>query len=243
MSYASDTLNEFGKPVSDFTSTIAPRRAAMEGRQQGQETDYLSRFRGAIMGQEALPHMYSRIGRELNMPNLATNFNQVSNQMTNLPETYSKATRGFDVNANQLNRIVSTKQAALAPALTTATQNYQTAQDQQNKMIGAELTQQEKQLRPFETEQQFMADRFARESTGFTQDNEMELNSLISKMQAGVQLSEGEKQRANELAIQEKKYQEGIRVAEIKASADRYGYDEKAKTERDANLIALAGNY
>lgn len=226
MAYTTDTLsNVGGNQVSAVASSLPSAQAALTAKQTTEGTDYLTRLRQAIGGQEALPHMYTRIGNELNLPNLATNFNQVSNQMTNLPATYSAATRGFDVNANQLGRIVSTKQAALAPALTTATQNYNTAQTERDKMVAANQVDQARQLKPYDTEQSFLTDRWAREQTGFTSANGQELDALVSKMNAGVTLSEGEQNRANQLAVAEKEYQKAIKVAEINAASDKYKTD------------------
>lgn len=242
-SYATDTLNEFGKPVSDFSSTIAPRRDALNAAQQGQESDYLTRYRQAIAGQEGLPHMYDRIGRELNMPNLRTSADTLNTTLANIPSTYSAATRGTETNANQLSRIISTKSAALAPTVTAANNAYQSAQDQQNKMIEAELTQQEKQLQPYATEQQFLSDRWAREQTGFTTDNQAELDSLIAKMNSGVTLSEGERQRANQLSIAEKQYQTQLKIAEMNNASSEKIAAGNQDVNRQANLIALAGNY
>jgi len=214
-----ETLGKYYDPATGFASSVSTARNALNTKQEGQESDYLTRFRQAIMGQEGLPHMYQRIGDELNLPNLATNFNQVSNTMTNLPETYSKGTRGFDVNANQLGRIVSTKQAALAPALTTATQNYGTALNERDKMITAGQTQQEKELQPFKTEQDFLTDRWARESTGFTNDMGKELDTILAKAQAGITLTSEELNRANQLAIAEKNYQTAVKTKQMEIDA------------------------
>ncbi len=227
--YANDALGRLGgNDVRDFARSLPGAQAGLIEKQKGESSDYLDRFRQAIMGQEGMSHMYRRIGDELNMPNLRTNAVNLQNQMTNLPETYSKATTGFDVNANQLNRIVGTKSAALAPAVETATNALNSARQQQGDMIGATQADQAKQLRPYETEQSFLTDRWAREQTGFTSANEQELNGLIAKMNAGVQLSEGEQQRINALAVAEKQFQASKYAADkqlegVKYSADNSG--------------------
>jgi len=224
--YTTDTLNKVGgQQITDFSMGIPAKRDALNAKADASTADYLSRYRQAIMGQEGLPHMYTRIGDELNIPNLRTSAVNLQNQMTNLPETYSKATRGFDVNENQLNRIVVTKSAALAPAVTTATNSYQSAQDMQQQMIAANQAEQQKQLTPFADEKSFLADKYARESTGFTADNQRVLDSLIAKMQSGVALSNEEQANINRLAVAEKSYQAAVKVAEINAAADKYKVD------------------
>lgn len=222
--YAQDTINKYGSGLSNFLSTLQPRRTALNAGQKAEESDYLSRFRQAIMGQEGLPHMYQRIGDELNIPNLRTAATNLQNTLTNLPETYSKATRGFDVNANQLNRIVGTKSAALAPAVETATNAYESAQDIQGQMIAANQAEQQRLLQPYQTEQSMMVDRFAREQSGFTTDNQMELNGYTTKLQAGITLTEGEKQRANELLKLEKQFNYSKQLAE-----QQFGFTKQLK--------------
>jgi len=214
--YTTDTLGKIGgNAVASAASAIPGKQANLITKQAGEGSDYLTRFRQAIMGQEALPHMFTRIGDELNMPNLRTAAVGLQNQLTNLPETYSKATRGFDVNANQLGRIIGTKAAALQPAVETATNALESAQGVQGQMIAANQAEQAKQLKPYETEQSFLTDRWAREQTGFTSANQQELDGLIAKMNAGVTLSEGEKQRANQLSIAEKGYANALKIAEM----------------------------
>lgn len=210
-------ISDFSQNVDKFTSTIQPRRQALQTGQKGEEQDYLSRFRQAISGQEAVPHMYERLGAQFNLPSLQQAANTLTTTLANIPATYGAATRGFDVNANQLARIIGEKSAELSPTVTAATNALKSAQEQVATQMGYEQAQQAKELTPFATEQDFLKDRFARESTGFTQDNEMELNAYLQKMNAGVTLSEGEANRANQLAIAKLNYDAEIKKIEAQA--------------------------
>ena len=60
-----------------------------------------------------------------------------------------------------------------------------------------------------------MSERASRESTGYTEDMQRELDGLIEKMKAGITLSEGEKERANRLAIAEKQYSTQLEIAKL----------------------------
>ena len=80
--------------------------------------------------------------------------------------------------------------------------------------MGYAQADQNRALLPYQTEQSLMSDRFARETTGYTSAMQGELDSIIGRMNAGIQISEAEKSRAHELALEEKKYQNQL-------SADR----------------------
>lgn len=174
--------------------------------QKAEVGDYLGRYTNAINSQEPLTHMQDRIGRELGLPQLQQSANQLNTTLANLPYTYSGATRGFDVNANQLNRIVSTKSSAMAPTVNAVNTALGSAQNQLVTRMGLTQQQQAKELLPYQSEQQLLNDRLTRESTGFTQEAEGLLQSYIQKMMAGVALSTGEQNRANALAIAKLSY-------------------------------------
>ena len=81
--------------------------------------------------------------------------------------------------------------------------------------MGYAVADQEKALRPFNTEQDLMSDRFARETTLYSQQNQSELDSIINKINSGITLSEGEKNRAQQLAIAEQGYKQALEVAKM----------------------------
>lgn len=226
LGYAQNVFNQFGGDLMNKAKSIAPARQALEGRQYGQEQDYLTRFRQGIAQQEAMPHMMTRLGNELGLPQAQQAYLNLQKTVAELPETYQKATTGMDVNANQLSRIVGTKSAALAPALETAKAGYETGLNERDRLIAATQAEQQKQLQPYEKEQQFMSDRWARESSGFSTDNQMELDAYKAKLSSGVQLTEGEQGRANELE-----------KARLDYEAKKYSADKNFEGQR---LVALA---
>lgn len=170
------------------------------GEQRGDTQDYLGRYTGAIKGQEPLQAMYARVGREVGLPQLQQTATQVNQTNANIPSVYSGATRGFDVNANQLARTIGTKQAEYAPVVQNANQAVNDAMTNVNQQMGYEQAQQERQLKPFGVEGQFLADRQAREATGFSTAAQQELQTYVQKAQSGQAMTEGELNRANALA-------------------------------------------
>lgn len=194
---------------TEATDTLAKQKAsnaALLASQAGQESDYLNRYKTAIGGQETSSAMAKRIGAELNLPTLSENAFNLNRTVRELPQTYSAATRGFDVNANQLSRIIGQKTAELTPALTTANEAVANANQALATQMGYQLSDQEKQLLPFTTEKELLTNKLARETSMYTAENENELNTIIQKIASGIQISEAEKNRAMQLAAQEQTY-------------------------------------
>jgi len=236
----------YGFKLPDFSGTIAAQKAAggqMLGNQDTQVGNWLGNYSNAIANQEKMRAMYSRLSDELGLPGLMNQANTLNATLEAVPQTYTAATRGFDVNANQLSRIVGTKQAELAPLAQKATTQAQNAQTQLGTQMQLAQAEQAKELTPYEYEREFLTDRIARETSMFSQANEQELNALIAKMTAGVNLNEGEKTRLNELKKAELAYKQAIEVAKINAEASKYSADIGAQSQRTANLIALGKTF
>jgi len=208
----------YGFQLPDFSGIVSNQRAAGGQMLQGQDQqvgNWLSNYSGAINNQEKMRAMYSRLGDELGLPGLMSQANTLNATLEAVPQTYTAATRGFDTNANQLARIVGTKQAQLAPLAQKATTQAQFAQDQLGVQMGLEQQQQAKELSPYTYEKEFLMDRIARETSMFTTANENELNALVAKMQSGVELNEGEKKRINDLTIAREGYQNALAVQKL----------------------------
>lgn len=197
---------DLNAPVQQAQANTANLKNIFAG-QQADTGGFLNRFSGAINAQPTSTALAERIGNELGLPQLQGNANMLRNTLTNLPSTYSAATRGFDVNANQLSRIIGTKSAELAPAVETAERSLSSAQNNLDRRLGYAQADQQKELLPYQSEQSLLSDRFAREASGYSQAMGNELDAIIAKMNAGVQISEAEKSRAHDLALAEKTFE------------------------------------
>ena len=204
-----------GVDLNQLTNLTTQQRAGTQGFLAGQNlttADYLKRYSDFIQGQEGATAMAGRIGTELGIPTLQANATMLRNTLTNLPGTYNKATTGYDVNANQLARIIGQKSGELAPAVQTAETSLAGAQNTLGQRMGYEQTDQAKALLPYQTEKDLLSDRLARETTLYSQGNQRELDALITKIQSGIQISEGERNRAQQLSIAEKGYQNQLEL-------------------------------
>ncbi len=243
MGYARDTYNEFGSDLDRVTHDQILRSEDVINRQKGGMDDYLNRFRGAIGRQEQLGDMYKRIGNELGLPQAQQAVNTLTSTVANLPGELTRSARGADVNQGQLTRQIAEKVAPVQGALTAASAELAGTRDALGQQIGFEQSQQAKDLAPYQTEQQMLSEYYAREMTGYNQAAERELNGYIQKLNAGITLTEGEKTRANQLAMAEMDYKKAIETANISANASRYSTDKQFESNRQDRLLQLAGKF
>lgn len=152
--------------------------------QKAQEDDFLGRFRGAVAGQEPLTAMSERLGTELGLPALKQSAFDLTQTLKGIPRVQAQATRGFDVNANQLARKTAAEQAKIAPLAQEATAQAQFAQGELGDRLQLGVAEQNRQLDPFlKAELPLMSERLAREFTGYSQDRQNELTLLLSSQQ------------------------------------------------------------
>lgn len=207
--------------LNQITNTTNQQRldTANFMKQQGLDTsNFLNQYTGFVNQLPTTQSLATKLGNELNIPTLRSNANVLRTSFANIPFTYRDAIQGTDVNQNQLDRIIGRKSYEMAPALTSAENALTTGENALNLRLGYAQSDIARQLLPMQAGQQLLSERLARETSLFTSENERELNGLIAKINAGVTLSEGEKNRANQLAIAEKGYQNALELTKFKAS-------------------------
>lgn len=202
--------------ANDPVKQAEKKRLALEEQQRARQDEFLGRFRTAVEGQEKLPDMAARLGGELGLPGLRSTSQGLMNTLEATPETQKTATRGYNVNSNQLARIIGAKQAELAPSATKAAQNTLNAENELGTRLGYGVQQQVKDLTPFTTEQSLMSDQLAREYTGFTQQASNELQMIMQQIQNNQAVTLQQMQNANNLAIKKLEYDNA------KNSIDKY---------------------
>lgn len=236
-------VNEFN--ISDIPDYAAKAKAqylgrqALEGKVTGYETDYLDRYRRAIMGQENYDALAKRIGEELGLPQAQRISQQLGTSLRNVPYMTTAAARGFDVNENQRQRIIAQRQAELGPLATEATTTATNLQAQLGQRMGYAQAQYEKELLPYAYEKDFVSERTARELTGYDTYMQAELDGLIKKAEQGIQLSEGEKSRALQLSLAEMEYKRTM--DSIKAQGEQARLTKKAPTDLASLYSAIMG--
>ena len=140
-----------GYTLPNYGSLLGSQKTAAGSMLSGQDastSQWLNNYSNAIGNQETMRAMYSRLSDELGLPGLTRNAQNLTAQVEAIPETYANATRGFDVNANQLARIQNTKTAQLAPLAQKATTQAQNATNQLGIQMQLAQAQQAKELTP-----------------------------------------------------------------------------------------------
>ena len=209
------TLGQYTDP------TVAAQKAAGTNLLAGQKAEtgsLLGRYSGAIGGQETMSALANRIGAEQGLPALRTNAANLNRTVLNIPSTITNSARGNEVSQNQADRMIGYQQNKLSPLAQEATRQQQAAEGLVSEQMGYAQADQAKQLLPYAMEQSLLTDRLARETSMFSTQNQNELDALMNKISSGVQLTEGEANRANQLAIAEKGYQNALKVAELNNS-------------------------
>src|SRR3990167_1955654 len=197
--------------------TVVQQRLKNQQFLQGQNqltSDFLTKFGGAIAGQGTTQAAAERIGGELGLPQLRQNAFNLQQQLIDIPSVYKEGTRGFDVNANQLARIVNARTAELGPLAQRATAQAQFGEQELGTRLGYLQNDWNRQLLPLTTEKDFLTDRMARETSVYSQENQNELNAILDKIKNGITISEAEKNRAQELALAEKNYENQLKIAQ-----------------------------
>lgn len=195
-------------------------------KQQREGEEYISGLKEHLGSLEQIPQMYQRLSGELMLPDLRKQYQGLSKaatglseQIWNVPEMVAGTTRESLVTAPQRQAMTLKAQEPLTEALTRLSPMIQatgqaltSAETELGKRMGYGLEQQQMSLLPFEKGFDLLTQRQAREYSGYTFSNQIELDRLIANLNAGVTLSEGEKQRLHELALKEQDYKNQLDV-------------------------------
>lgn len=152
---------------------------------------------------------------ELGLPQLRETARGLNDQLIGqekyisaMPDIIKGESRGFDVNANQLAQLTQSKLEPLHK------QYSETAREAGR--VGGNLASTEGVLGQ---RMGFLNDRLAREMTGYTKAYETELGGYISKIQRKENLSDWERNRVANLALEEQRFQNNLKSIEAQANA------------------------
>lgn len=222
--------NNFSVNFTPTTSPVSGQRARYD-QLQGNLT-------GAIGNQERVPQLAQRYNEQYGVPQLQSNlqgaqesFDYLGNQIRSLPKGVDQSSQESVLTQGQRDRIVQSRQAPLIEAQGQVGQQIgqlgsrlSTAQSNVSNMISAEQMQQEKELMPFLKAYDNEAILGSMEMTGWSFQNQAELSRLLANQQAGITLSEGEKNRLNALAVSEQSFQNALKLNSQQNNFTRENY-------------------
>lgn len=181
---------------------LAKQKAETEARfLQGKNdiTDFTNRYKVAV------PQIVNDTSAKYGLDTLLGQANSLNTRVKTLQGNLNNAGAGGYANAGQVDAAVNSR---YLPAAQTAVTNLQTgtalAQNEENQLF-----------KPYDVEGAMLTERLAREATGYTAEQNRELDALIAQLNAGVSLTTAQIQRATALATAEKNYQQAIEVAKL----------------------------
>jgi len=205
----------------NFTPTASP--VGLEEKRYG---DLQAGYTGAIAGQTSVPRLIDQYDNRYGVPQLQGQIQQgneqydyLGNQIRGVKRDIQQGSQESILTQGQLNRMEQSRQAPLLEQqgilgqnLSRMGQNLSTAQSNSSRMVEAEQTQQAKELQPWL--QAFSNENIlgSMRMTGWSFENQSELSRLLANQQAGITLSEGEKNRMNQLAMAEQSFQNQLKL-------------------------------
>lgn len=163
-------------------------------------TDFNTRYGAAV------PQIINDTSNKYQLGDLLGQANSLNTRVKDLQGNISGQGAGGYANSSQVDAAVNSK---YLPRYQTAITNLQTG----TALANAEQNQ---LLKPYETEADLLNQRIAREATGYSQEQQRELDGLIAAMNAGNQLSQAQIQQATALAQLESSYKQAIDVEKLK---------------------------
>ena len=219
-------------------------------RQREDTAAFNKSYTGFLEGQDTVPQLFDRYNQRYGVPQMEKyvsrgmeNSDYLGNQIRGLPNDIAQRSQESILTQGQKNRQVQSESAPLLEQKGMIDQNVSRAQTNLgvartnvNQALSMEQTQQLKMTQPWLMQHDDNNILNAAEMTGWTFQNSQELDRLLANQSAGVQLTEGERSRMNQLAIAEKGFENAIKLANITAETSR-------SNQRLANLVALAGQF
>jgi len=208
---------------ADLAAFAEQQRKATEeflARQKGEEEGLFGQYEGKIAGQEKMSDLYARLKGEKGVSGLEGQVEAFKSQifktrdlLDRLDEDITERTKGKFMSEAQRRRQVAfeeeplmTQLGRLGTGMQPITERLTAAMSEIGTQMGLTKEDQDKALRGIETRIMAMSDRFAREMTGFTADRELQLTSILDKIQRGRELADRDWQLAQDLAKEERDF-------------------------------------
>lgn len=204
--------------VKDPMEGLRAEQAALAAKQKAETDARFTQNKQDLAGfntrfSDAVPKIIDDTSKKYELGKLLGISTGLGTRVADLRGNLSGTGAGGYANASQVDKAVSTR---YLPQYNQAVSNLQT---------GTALAQNEQTtlLKPFEVESNLLNDRLAREATGYSQDQQRELDGLLERMRLGNALTIEEMRRATTLAqLEQDKYLKEKELAAAKQEDNRY---------------------
>ena len=187
------SIAELGK--MDLDAKTAAQKAETDARFASNKAElgaYNTKFG------EAVPKIMDETYSKYAIPDQVGGVNALNSRIKDLQFNTSGSGAGGYASGAQVDKAL---QLNYLPNFNTAAQNL-------NNSLGAAQSEIGTRLTPYQVEGNLLSERIAREATGYSTQQQRELDVLLTQYQTGVQMAENEKNRMNQLAIQEKEFEQ-----------------------------------
>ena len=187
---------------------IAPFLKPYDFQQDKGETgDYLNRMQAFI------PQSRGRIDQQFGLPLLREQFlrgneitDDLQSQILQAPKTVAATSRESLLTEGQRAKQVQSMQDPMYENLSKLQAQQGQLGNRLNLYEGLAESRHQEEMLPFEREYNSMEQRQARQFSGYTFANQLELNRLVENQKSGLTWTNSEAERANKLALQEMQY-------------------------------------
>lgn len=203
------SANPQNSPSAIAAQQAATAKAASDAQNAAQEqkiNDFTTKFQSAVGALPTVQQSASDIGNSLGLPNLQKNAQTLTANVAAIPTIQTNATRGYNVDSNQLSQIIASKEAQLAPVAQTAVTQEQNAEGAVNTQLGYVQQQNQLTLQPIETEGTMLSSQIAAEMTGFNQQQQGQLQTYLDALDNNEKLTQDQLDDAEKLAESKVQY-------------------------------------
>lgn len=137
--------------------------------------------------------------------------NALESRISDLKDNISGYGAGGTASAGQVDKAINNK---YLPQYNSSASNLGRAATLAQGEISTNLS-------PYTTRINTLNEQIARESSGYSQEQQNELTALLTKYQTGVQMSENEKNRMNQLAVADKQFDNEIKKLSATIDANK----------------------
>ncbi len=204
---------------------------ALRTKQAAEEEALFQTFQTKATAQPKLTDIYSGLLTEQGIPGLQKSVTTVTGEIANIKDLIDRLeqdvtarTSGTLTTEAQRRRQIAAEReplssslGRLATGLTPTVEALKTAREDVGTRLSLTSAEQTKELEPDRMRIAVVSDRFARETTGYTQDRQDSLSLLLQKIQRDQALSDREWAAAQDLAKSEKEWENTKKQLEIQS--------------------------
>lgn len=207
------------------------------GSQTKQMSDYMNMYKNSILANPTATDLYTTANTKFNVPALQNTSNALNNAVLTDPQQNVDNAKGFNYDSNQIGAKTAMDLGRLSPLAIAAQNNANTAQGNASNYVAAGLSQNATNLLPVQAFGTQLGSQFGEQATGLDQNQTNQMNALVSKLQAGEQLSAAELAAFEQLSAAE----EGAQATENAATTGANASMQNARTQF-SNLILPTGS-